>query len=52
MVPNAQGHELDPCSDSVGVQNKTGIDATSKAHMSDLKKVVYPDYDLSGLKFS
>ena len=52
VVPNSQGHELDPCSDPVGVQNKTGIDATSKAHMSDLKKVVYPDYDLSQLAFS
>ncbi len=52
VIPNSQGHELDPCSDSVGVQNKTGIDATSKAHMKDLKKVVYPSYDLSTLDFS
>lgn len=47
IVPNAQGHELDPGSDETGVQNKMGIDATLTKKKSHLKKVVYPRVDLS-----
>ena len=47
VVPNAQGHELDPASDEHGVQNKMGIDATLWAAKRDLKKVVYPVVDLT-----
>jgi 2,5-furandicarboxylate decarboxylase 1 len=46
IVPNSQGHELDPCSDETGVQNKMGIDATLPAHRKELKKAVYPSVDL------
>jgi 2,5-furandicarboxylate decarboxylase 1 len=46
VIPNAQGHELDPASDETGVQNKMGIDATLWARKRDLKKVVYPIVDL------
>ncbi len=47
VVPNAQGHELDPASDEHGVQNKMGIDATLWAAKRDLRKVVYPLVDLT-----
>jgi len=47
IVPNAQGHELDPCSDEHGVQNKMGIDATLSAAKKALKRVVYPNVDLT-----
>ncbi len=47
IIPNAQGHELDPGSDETGVQNKMGIDATLSKKKSHLKKVVYPTVDLS-----
>jgi 2,5-furandicarboxylate decarboxylase 1 len=46
VVPNAQGHELDPASDERGVQNKMGIDATLWETKKELKKVVYPTVDL------
>ena len=46
VIPNAQGHELDPASDERGVQNKMGIDATLWDSKRDLKKVVYPNVDL------
>lgn len=47
IVPNAQGHELDPASDEHGVQNKMGIDATLWETKKGLKKVVYPTVDLA-----
>ncbi len=47
IIPNAQGHELDPASDERGVQTKMGIDATLWETKKDLKKVVYPSVDLS-----
>jgi 2,5-furandicarboxylate decarboxylase 1 len=47
VVPNSQGHELDPCSDKTGVQNKMGIDATLSAGRKELQKAVYPTVDLS-----
>ena len=47
IIPNAQGHELDPCSDEHGVQNKMGIDATLSAAKKALKRVVYPNVDLA-----
>lgn len=46
-VPNAQGHELDPCSDNRGVQTKMGIDATLAEDSKGLERVVYPDIDLN-----
>jgi 2,5-furandicarboxylate decarboxylase 1 len=46
-IPNAQGHELDPCSDEHGVQNKMGIDATLPANRKALKRVFYPSVDLA-----
>lgn len=45
-VKNAQGHELDPTSDSRGVQTKMGIDATMREDRP-YKKVVYPSVDLA-----
>ena len=47
VVKNSQGHELDPCSDEHGVQNKTGIDATLWKEKKGLRRVEYPDVDLS-----
>lgn len=47
VIPNAQGHELDPASDERGVQNKMGIDATLWESKKDLQKVVYPNLDLT-----
>ncbi len=47
IIPNAQGHELDPCSDEHGLQNKMGIDATLSAAKKALKRVVYPNVDLT-----
>ena len=46
VIPNSQGHELDPCSDSEGVQNKMGIDATLSAEKKALTRVVYPMVNL------
>ena len=46
-VPNAQGHELDPCSDTRGVQTKMGIDATRNTESRTNTRVVYPKVDLS-----
>ena len=46
-VPNAQGHELDPCSDERGVQTKMGIDATLDSESRCLERVRYPKVDLS-----
>ena len=46
-VPNAQGHELDPCSDERGVQTKMGIDATLNEESRCLERVRYPKVDLS-----
>lgn len=45
-VPNAQGHELDPCSDQRGVQTKMGIDATLSEDSKGLERVRYPQVDL------
>lgn len=41
-VPNAQGHELDPTSDSRGVQTKMGIDATLSEDSKGTQRVLYP----------
>lgn len=46
-VPNAQGHELDPCSDEHGVQTKMGIDATLSSESRALERVCYPQVSLS-----
>ncbi len=46
-VPNAQGHELDPCSDARGVQTKMGIDATLSEDSKGFERVRYPLVDLS-----
>lgn len=46
-VPNAQGHELDPCSDERGVQTKMGIDATLSEDNKAFERVRYPKVDLS-----
>lgn len=46
-IPNAQGHELDPCSDSRGVQTKMGIDATLNEDSKGIERVRYPEVDLS-----
>ncbi|MEW6623349.1 MAG: UbiD family decarboxylase [Bacillota bacterium] len=45
-VPNSQGHELDPTSDSRGVQTKMGIDATLAEENKDYKRVVYSKVNL------
>ncbi|MCI8476869.1 MAG: UbiD family decarboxylase [Oscillospiraceae bacterium] len=45
-VPNAQGHELDPCSDERGVQTKMGIDATLSDESRVLERVRYPKVNL------
>lgn len=45
-VNNAQGHELDPCSDERGVQTKMGIDATLSDESRCLERVRYPLVDL------
>lgn len=45
-VPNAQGHELDPCSDMRGVQTKMGIDATLDTDSRCLERVRYPRVNL------
>lgn len=45
-VPNAQGHELDPCSDQRGVQTKMGIDATLSEDSKGMERVSYPQVDL------
>ena len=46
-VPNAQGHELDPCSDTRGVQTKMGIDATRSESARTIQRVIYPKVDLT-----
>lgn len=46
-VPNAQGHELDPCSDERGVQTKMAIDATLSEDNRCIERVRYPQVDLS-----
>lgn len=46
-IKNAQGHELDPCSDTRGVQTKMGIDATRSEHARTIQRVVYPKVDLT-----
>lgn len=46
-IPNAQGHELDPCSDHRGVQTKMGIDATLNEDSKGFERVRYPEVDLS-----
>lgn len=45
-IQNAQGHELDPCSDERGVQTKMGIDATLNEDSRCLERVRYPKVDL------
>ena len=45
-IPNAQGHELDPCSDERGVQTKMGIDATLSEESRVLERVRYPKVNL------
>lgn len=48
-VQGAQGHELDPGSDSRGVQTKMGIDATLSFEFADreYERVTYPKVDLN-----
>ncbi len=47
VVQGSQGHELDPCSDEQGVQNKTGVDATLWKEKRGLRRVEYPTVKLS-----
>jgi 2,5-furandicarboxylate decarboxylase 1 len=46
-IPNSQGHELDPTSDSRGVQTKMGIDATLNEDSKGMERVVYDSVDLT-----
>lgn len=47
LVPGAQGHEMDPTSDSRGVQTKMGVDATYKPERRDYgERIRYPEVDL------
>lgn len=46
IIPNSRGHELDPCSDSEGVQNKMGIDATLPEKNKALNRVIYPSVNI------
>ena len=45
-IHNAQGHELDPCSDERGVQTKMGIDATLNEESRCLEPVSYTHLDV------
>jgi len=46
-VPSAQGHEMDPTADALGVHTKIGIDATYKPERRDYgSRVSYPAIDL------
>lgn len=45
-ISNAQGHELDPCSNERGLQTKMGIDATLDDESRCLERVRYPKVDL------
>jgi 2,5-furandicarboxylate decarboxylase 1 len=48
LVPGAMGHEMDPTSDSHGIQTKIGIDATYKPERRQYgERVRYPDVDLN-----
>lgn len=48
LVPGSQGHEMDPVSDTRGVQTKIGIDATYKEERRPYgERIVYPDIDLT-----
>ncbi len=48
LVPQAQGHEMDPTSDERGVQTKIGVDATFPEDGRDYHgRVRYRDVDLS-----
>lgn len=48
LVQGAQGHEMDPVSDTRGLQTKIGIDATYKEERRPYgERIVYPDLDLS-----
>ncbi|MCC6148586.1 MAG: UbiD family decarboxylase [Anaerolineaceae bacterium] len=48
LVPGAQGHEMDPVSDTRGVQTKIGIDATYKEERRPYgERIRYPDIDLN-----
>ena len=46
FIHNAQGHELDPCSDERGVQTKMIIDATLSDESRCLERVRYPKVNL------
>ena len=48
IVPDAQGHEMDPVADQRGISNKLGIDATYKPERRDYgARVSYPPVDLT-----
>ena len=48
MVPNAQGHEMDPVADMRGVATKLGIDATYKRERREYgERVSYPMVNLT-----
>jgi len=48
MVPNAQGHEMDPVADVRGVATKLGIDATYKRERREYgERVSYPMVNLT-----
>ncbi|NPV77805.1 MAG: UbiD family decarboxylase [Anaerolineae bacterium] len=48
LVQGSQGHEMDPVSDTRGVQTKIGIDATYKEERRPYgERIVYPDIDLT-----
>jgi 2,5-furandicarboxylate decarboxylase 1 len=47
LVPGAQGHEMDPSADDLGVHTKIGIDATFKPERRAYgRRVTYPPVDL------
>jgi len=48
IVPNAQGHEMDPVADKRGVAAKLGVDATYKRERREYgERVTYPMVDLN-----
>ena len=48
LVPGAQGHEMDPTSNTRGVHTKIGVDATAdKGRREPASRVRYPEVNLS-----
>jgi 2,5-furandicarboxylate decarboxylase 1 len=48
LVPDSQGHEMDPTADARGVHTKIGIDATNKPERRPYgERIRYPEVDLT-----